>query len=74
MRRTPPPPSNTNFVLVPLGTAEAAEDARAALREEGIIVRPMGAYALPHCLRITIGAAEDMDLTLQVLAGWKGSR
>ena len=65
-----PVPSHTNFVLVPFASVAAAESARAALREEGIIVRPMGAYALPDHLRISVGTADDMDLTLRVLAGW----
>jgi histidinol-phosphate aminotransferase len=67
----PPVPSCTNFVLVPFESVAAAEHARAALQREAIIVRPMGAYDLPHCLRITVGQAEDMDLTLQVLTDWK---
>lgn len=66
-----PVPSHTNFVLVPFGSAEAAESARAALRDEGVIVRPMGAYDLAHCLRITIGTRGDMDLTLGILADWQ---
>ena len=68
-----PLPSHTNFVLVPFDSVEAAESARLAMQEEAIIVRPMGAYALPDCLRITIDASEDMDFTLKVLTKWKGT-
>lgn len=66
-----PLPSHTNFVLVPFESVDAAKSARLALQAEGIVVRPMGAYALPQCLRITIGASEDMDFTLSVLTRWK---
>lgn len=68
-----PIPSHTNFVLVPFESEETAASAREALLTEAVIVRPMGAYGLPHCLRITVGPAEDMDLTLQILTDWKAS-
>src|SRR5581483_10926355 len=53
-------PSQTNFVLAGFGT----RDARAlydALLRRGVIVRPMGAYGLPHHLRITVGTAAEND-------------
>ncbi len=34
----------------------------------GIIVRAMKAYSLPHCLRITVGTAEECDMVLEALA------
>ena len=33
-----------------------------ALRARGLIVRAMGGYSLPHCLRITIGTAEECGM------------
>jgi histidinol-phosphate aminotransferase len=63
-------PSACNFVLADFGTAERAAAADAALRARGIIVRAMGAYALPHCLRMTIGTAEECTLLLDALGGW----
>ncbi len=63
-------PSHTNFVLVPFADADTARSAQAALHAEAIIVRPMGAYALPNCLRITIGQKADMDMTIDVLQRW----
>jgi histidinol-phosphate aminotransferase len=53
-------PSAGNFVLVEFGPN--AEAVRLKLKERGILVRQMGAYQLPHCLRITIGTAEDMAI------------
>ena len=65
-------PSEGNFVLADFGTAEAAMDADATLRRRGIIVRAMKAYGLPHCLRITVGTAEECDLVVEALAAPHG--
>ncbi len=61
-------PSEGNFVLADFGTPPAAEAADATLRSRGIIVRAMKSYNLPHCLRITIGTAEECDMVLEALA------
>jgi histidinol-phosphate aminotransferase len=57
-------PSEGNFVLVDLGTAEVANAADAFLRTNGIIVRKVGGYGLPHCLRVTVGTAEEVELVI----------
>jgi histidinol-phosphate aminotransferase len=46
-------------VLVEFGPN--AEAVRLALKDRGILVRQMGAYKLPRCLRITIGTADEMQ-------------
>ena len=59
-------PSAGNFVL-----ADTAGDGRAAyerLLRHGVIVRPMGGYGLPACLRITIGTAQQNDKLIRSLA------
>ncbi len=55
-------PSAANFLLVQFGNAEQAESCRLFLKERGILVRQMGAYKLPACLRISIGTGEEMEL------------
>ena len=65
-------PSEGNFVLADFGMAEAADAADAALRRRGIIVRAMRAYNLPHCLRITVGTAEECDMVAEALAARHG--
>ena len=60
-------PSEGNFVLADFATPEAAAAADKALRRRGIIVRAMRAYALPHCLRITVGTAEECGLVVEAL-------
>ncbi len=61
-------PSQGNFLLADLGTAERARAADAFLRGRGLIVRPMGSYDLPHCLRITVGTTEEVDLVADALS------
>jgi len=50
-------PSAGNFLLAEFGPK--TEEIRCALKDKAIYVRQLGAYNLPHCLRITIGTAED---------------
>ncbi len=62
-------PSQTNFLLVQF--AEPADNARvaaieAALCDVGVVLRPMVGYGLGHCLRITVGNADE---NLRLLAG-----
>ncbi len=54
-------PSEGNFVLADFATKARAEAADAHLRRRGVIARPVGGYGLPHCLRITVGTAEEVQ-------------
>lgn len=63
-------PSEGNFILADFGTAERAKAADATLKQRGLIVRMMGAYALPQALRITIGTAEECNMVLDALTGF----
>jgi histidinol-phosphate aminotransferase len=60
-------PSEANFVLAGFGTPARAEAADAHLRARGLIVRRVGGYGLPQCLRITIGTAAENDALLDAL-------
>lgn len=62
--------SMTNFVLVRFADAQAAARAEAFLRAAGILVRAMGAYRLPGCLRVSIGRAEEMDRVAALFGAW----
>jgi len=59
--------SEGNFVLADFGTATAARAAFDALKARGIIVRAMGGYDLPQCLRITVGLHEEVAAVLDGL-------
>jgi len=60
-------PSEGNFVLVDFATPARAQAADAALKSRGVIVRAVAGYALPQCLRITIGTAEECALVIETL-------
>lgn len=65
-------PSHTNFILVDFVTAANADSAFGFLRGRLLVVRPMGGYGLPQCLRITVGTAEQMQLVAAAIADWQG--
>ena len=58
-------PSVANFLLVEFGSK--AEEIRIALKDKGIFIRQMGAYNLPHHLRVTVGTAEDNKRVIEAL-------
>jgi histidinol-phosphate aminotransferase len=60
-------PGEANFVLADFGSPARAEAADLHLRNHGLIVRRVGGYGLPHCLRITIGTAAENDALLDAL-------
>jgi histidinol-phosphate aminotransferase len=64
-------PSQTNFILVDFVSSDNAASAFEFLRNHGLVVRPMGGYGLPACLRITIGTGEQMQLTAETLSAWQ---
>jgi histidinol-phosphate aminotransferase len=63
-------PSEANFVLADMETAEAANAADAFLRSRGIIVRKVGGYGLPQCLRVTVGTTEEVDLVIEAFGAF----
>jgi histidinol-phosphate aminotransferase len=62
-------PSVGNFLLIafPRETGRTAAEADAFLTQRGLILRAVGAYGLPDCLRLTIGAGEQMQLVVAAL-------
>ena len=63
-------PSLGNFVLVDVGRDSAP--VYQALLERGVIVRPMGAWGLPTCLRISVGTPAEsarVATTLRAVLG-----
>src|SRR5215471_16766821 len=52
-------PSEANFVMIPMEGAEAATWFTEELLRRGVIVRPLGAFGLPHCIRISTGTGEE---------------
>jgi histidinol-phosphate aminotransferase len=67
-------PSQGNFILADFATGARATAADAFLKTRGIIVRAMGAYDLPHCLRVTVGTAEECTLVADTLAAFMATQ
>jgi histidinol-phosphate aminotransferase len=64
-------PSVGNFLLVEFADADAAD---AFLKSRGLIMRKMGGYGLPHCLRITIGSEAETRATAAALDEFAGEQ
>lgn len=58
-------PSEANFVMVPLESGEAAAALTESLLRRGVIVRPLGAFGLPHCVRISTGTDEENQMLIE---------
>ena len=65
-------PTEANFVCVVLNAESAVESLYNGLLTHGVIIRPLRAFGLPHCVRITIGTEEQnlilTDALQEVLA------
>lgn len=59
-------PSLSNFVLLDVGRPSAPIYDR--LLKKGVIVRPMAAWGLPNCLRVSIAAEPELDRVIATLA------
>ncbi|NUB44438.1 histidinol-phosphate transaminase [Fertoebacter nigrum] len=70
-------PSDTslaNFVLARFADAAEAENCDAFLQTQGLIVRRVSGYKLPHCLRITVGDEASCRRVAHAIAQFKGLR
>jgi histidinol-phosphate aminotransferase len=52
-------PSDASFAMLPLASAGEARTLTEGLPREGAIVRPLGAFGLPPCIRISAGTDEE---------------
>ena len=62
-----PVPTEANFFCAPLQREEEAQQLYEALLHRGIIIRPLRAFGLPHCVRITIGTHAQNERLLLAL-------
>ncbi|MBO0739867.1 MAG: histidinol-phosphate transaminase [Hyphomicrobiaceae bacterium] len=67
-------PSVGNFVLIhfPNASGKDAGAADAFLKARGIIMRRVGAYGLPGCLRMTIGTEDDNRKVVAAVSAFLG--
>ncbi|HJZ96496.1 MAG TPA: histidinol-phosphate transaminase [Candidatus Solibacter sp.] len=57
-------PSQANFLMVVMPTAEEAARTFEDLLSQGVVVRPLKTFGLPNCLRISTGSDADNELCL----------
>jgi histidinol-phosphate aminotransferase len=62
-------PSHANFVMLPLENAAEAKWLTEELLRKGVIVRPLAAFGLPHCVRISTGTDAENLLFLDAMRG-----
>jgi histidinol-phosphate aminotransferase len=60
-------PSQANFVMLPLRNEAQVSALTRALLEQGIAVRPLKAFGLPHCVRISTGTDEENQVLLDAV-------
>jgi histidinol-phosphate aminotransferase len=62
--------SVANFVLIhfPAEGDKSAAKADAFLNKNGVILRSVASYGLPHCLRMTVGTEEENRLAVKLIA------
>ena len=65
--------STANFILARFADAEEANGCDDHLRKAGIIVRKVGGYGLPNCLRITVGDESACRRVVHAVAQFKGA-
>jgi histidinol-phosphate aminotransferase len=66
--------SHANFVLARFPDAAEAEACDAHLKTQGLIVRRVGGYGLPQCLRITVGDEPACRRVVHAIAQFRGLR
>ena len=58
-------PSEANFVMIVLSGEHETSELAESLLEQGVIVRPLHSFGLPHCIRISTGSDDDMHFCLE---------
>jgi histidinol-phosphate aminotransferase len=58
-------PAWANFIYCDVG--EDALDFATRLQKEGMVIRPLGPWGAPHCIRVSIGTAEQNQFFLEAV-------
>ncbi|MFT4012969.1 MAG: histidinol-phosphate transaminase [Paracoccus sp. (in: a-proteobacteria)] len=66
--------SCANFILARFADEGVASACDAALKSEGLIVRQVAGYGLPHCLRITVGDEASCRRVAHVIGRFMAKR
>lgn len=60
-------PSSTNFIMLPRESQAKVKEIHEGLLREGIAIRPLTAFGLPNCFRITIGLPDENEACVKAL-------
>jgi histidinol-phosphate aminotransferase len=60
-------PTEANFVMIPLADEQSVNAIYNGLLKMGVIIRPLRAFGLPHCIRITIGTQSENERLVESL-------
>ncbi len=63
----PVAPSHANFVMTVLPSEQEARRIFEELLAQGVVIRPLKAFGLPNCLRISTGTDDDNRLCIEAL-------
>ena len=66
--------SSANFILARFASPDEAEACDLFLQGQGLIVRRVTSYKLPHCLRITVGDESSCRRVAHAIGQFKGVR
>jgi len=66
--------STANFILARFADEDEATACDEYLKSQGIIVRKVGGYGLPNCLRITVGDEASCRRVVHAVGQFKGAR
>ncbi len=60
-------PSEANFLMAVLPSEKEANRIFEELLSQGVVVRPLEAFGLPHCIRVSTGTDEDNRFALDAM-------
>jgi histidinol-phosphate aminotransferase len=60
-------PSHANFIMLEMNAAEKVTKIHEGLLRHGIAIRPLAAFGLPTCMRITVGLPEENEMLIKAL-------
>ena len=63
-----------NFILIHFADSKTAEAADGFLSSRGLILRAVGNYGLPQCLRLSVGTEDANRLVVKALAEFMGAK
>jgi histidinol-phosphate aminotransferase len=62
-----PVPSEANFLMLALPDEAAVTNLVQGLLRQGVIIRPLAAFGLPHCVRISTGSDADNESCIEAM-------